>query len=140
MRKGGTIYAKYHCPQLADAVFENIVARTFNINALSVFTHVLLTALFTWLTAGFLRWTFIKSDTTMQATARPGFLSLGIVETATVLSLLDLLFAAFVAVQFRYFFGGKANIPNGRGFEYAEYARHGFFELVWVSVLVLPAL
>lgn len=124
----------------ADAVFENIIARTFNIDGLSVFTHVLLTAVFTWLTAGFLRWMFIKSDTTTGAATRPEFLSLGIVETATVLSLLDLLFAAFVAVQFRYFFGGKANIPNGRGFEYAEYARHGFFELVWVSVLVLPLL
>ena len=124
----------------ADAAFENIIARTFNIDGLSVFTHVLLTAAFTWITAGFLRWTFIKSDTTVEATTRPEFLSLGIIETATVLSLLDLLFAAFVAVQFRYFFGGKANIPNGRGFEYAEYARHGFFELVWVSILVLPLL
>ena len=124
----------------ADAVFENIVARTFNIDGLSVFTHVLLTALCTWLVAGFLRWTFTLSDTTINAATRPEFLSLGIIEVATVLSLLDLLFAAFVAVQFRYFFGGKANIPNGRGFEYAEYARHGFFELVWVSVLVLPLL
>lgn len=124
----------------ADAAFENIVARTFNINGLSVFTHILLTALLTWLVAGFLRWTFIKSDPMAEAATRPEFLSLGIIETATVLSLLDLLFAAFVAVQFRYFFGGKANIPNGRGFEYAEYARHGFFELVWVSVLVLPLL
>lgn len=124
----------------ADAVFENIVAHTFNIDGLSVFTHILLTALFTWLVAGFLRWTFIASDTAMNGAPRLEFLSLGIIEIATVLSLLDLLFAAFVAVQFRYFFGGKANIPNGRGFEYAEYARHGFFELVWVSVLVLPLL
>jgi Domain of unknown function (DUF4173) len=124
----------------ADAVFENIVARTFNIDGLSVFTHVLVTALCTWLVAGFLRWTFIKSDTTLETATRPASLSLGIIETATVLSLLNFLFAAFVAVQFRYFFGGKANVPNGRGFEYAEYARHGFFELVWVSVLVLPLL
>lgn len=124
----------------ADAVFENIVARTFNIDGLSVFTHVLMTALCTWLVAGFLRWTFIKSDTTIETATRPASLSLGIIETATVLSLLNFLFAAFVAVQFRYFFGGKANIANGRGFEYAEYARHGFFELVWVSVLVLPFL
>src|SRR5207244_3576368 len=61
-------------------------------------------------------------------------------EIATVIGLLDTLFLAFVLVQFRYFFGGKANIPTGRGIEYAEYARHGFFELVWVSVLVLPLL
>ncbi len=124
----------------ADAVFENIIARTFNIDGLTVFSHVLLTAMFAWLVAGFLRWTFVKSDSTMNAAPRPDFLSLGIIETATVLSLLDLLFAAFVAVQFRYFFGGKTNIPNGRNFEYAEYARHGFFELAWVSVLVLPLL
>lgn len=124
----------------ADAVFENIIARTFNIDGLSVFTHVLLTGMFTWITAGFLRWTFIKSDTTFDVGTRPAFLSLGIVETATVLSLTNFLFAAFVAVQFRYFFGGKANVPNGRNFEYAEYARQGFFELVWVSVLVLPLL
>jgi hypothetical protein len=124
----------------ADAVFENIVARTFNIDGLAVFTHVFFTAVCTWLVAGFLRWTFIKSDTTIETATRPASLSLGITETATVLSLLNFLFAAFVAVQFRYFFGGKANIPNGRGFEYAEYARHGFFELVWVSVLVLPLL
>jgi hypothetical protein len=124
----------------ADAVFENIVARTFNIDGITIFSHVLLTALFAWLVAGFLRWTFVKSDMTINAATRPDFLSLGIVETATVLSLLDLLFAAFVAVQFRYFFGGKVNIPNGRNFEYAEYARHGFFELVWVSFLVLPLL
>ncbi|MBL8206972.1 MAG: DUF4173 domain-containing protein [Blastocatellia bacterium] len=124
----------------ADAVFENIIARTFNIDGFSVFTHVLLTALFAWLTAGFLRWTFVKSEIMNANATRPESLSLGIVETATVLSLLNFLFAAFVAVQFRYFFGGKVNIPNGRGFEYAEYARHGFFELVWVSVLVLPLL
>lgn len=124
----------------ADAVFENIVARTFNIDGASVFLHVFMTAMITWITAGFLRLTFFKSDMTAEAVKRPESFSLGIVETATVLSLLNFLFAAFVAVQFRYFFGGKANIPNGRGFEYAEYARHGFFELVWVSILVLPLL
>ena len=124
----------------ADAVFENILARTFNIDAVAVFTNVLMTGLFTWLTAGFLRYSFVKTEPTMPVAATANSFSLGIVEIATVLSLLNFLFGAFVAVQFRYFFGGKANIPNGRGFEYAEYARHGFFELVWVSILVLPLL
>lgn len=47
-----------------------------------------------------------------------------------------LLFAFFVAVQFRYFFGGKANI-NLAGYTYAEYARRGFGELVAVALISL---
>jgi hypothetical protein len=71
---------------------------------------------------------------------RPKFLTLGIIEVGTVLSLLNVLFLAFVIVQFRYLFGGETNIPRGSGLAYAEYARAGFFELVWVSALVLPLL
>ncbi len=123
----------------ADAVFENIVNRTFNFDGLILFSHFALGGLFSWLTAGFLRFIFMTSET--AADVLSDFpIKLGVTEVATVLSLLDGLFLSFVLVQFRYFFGGKANIPTGRGVEYAEYARHGFFELVWVSVLVLPLL
>lgn len=61
---------------------------------------------------------------------------LGFTESAIVLGSLTLLFAAFVAVQFRYFFGGQANI-TAEGYTYAEYARRGFSELVTVAVLSL---
>lgn len=67
-------------------------------------------------------------------------LSLGIVEIGVVLGLLDLLFLAFVTVQIRYFFGGAALVQATTGLTYAEYARRGFFELVWVAALVLPLL
>jgi hypothetical protein len=53
-----------------------------------------------------------------------------------VLGSVDLLFGAFVLVQFAYFFGGSANVAVGR-LTYSEYARSGFFELVAVSVLTL---
>lgn len=66
--------------------------------------------------------------------------SLGIVELGVVLGLLDLLFLAFVTVQIRYFFGGAALVQATTGLTYAEYARRGFFELVWVAALVLPLL
>lgn len=124
----------------ADEVFQNLLARTFNVDASVVVTHLFLTGLFAWITAGFLRLLFISTGMIDQAGTGTVSLSLGIIETATVIGLLDALFLAFVLVQFRYFFGGKTNIPSGRGVEYAEYARHGFFELVWVSVLVLPLL
>src|SRR5205085_3576642 len=65
---------------------------------------------------------------------------IGIVEVGIVLALLDLLFLAFVAVQFRYLFGGRALVESRTHLTYAAYARHGFFELVVVAALVLPLL
>jgi len=63
---------------------------------------------------------------------------LGIVELGVVLGLLDVLFLAFVVVQFRYLFGGAALVQVSDTLTYAEYARRGFFELVWVAALLLP--
>ncbi len=64
----------------------------------------------------------------------PAFL--GGIESSTVLACVDLLFMLFVVVQFTYFFGGGANI-NLEGYTYAQYARKGFMELVWVAFLSL---
>jgi hypothetical protein len=52
----------------------------------------------------------------------------------TVLVCVDLLFTFFVIIQFRYFFGGRANIALD-GFTYAEYARRGFGELLAVAFI-----
>jgi hypothetical protein len=60
----------------------------------------------------------------------------GFTETSIVLGAVDLLFLTFVIVQFRYFFGGQANI-SAAGYTYSEYARRGFGELVTVAVLSL---
>ncbi len=61
---------------------------------------------------------------------------LGFTEAAIVLVSVNLLFAAFVGVQFRYFFGGQSNITVA-GFTYSDYARRGFAELVIVAVFTL---
>ena len=61
---------------------------------------------------------------------------LGWIEAIIVLGAVDLLFAFFVAIQARYFFGGQANI-TAAGYTYAEYARRGFNELVAVAVISL---
>jgi Domain of unknown function (DUF4153) len=63
---------------------------------------------------------------------------LGSVELVVVLGLLDLLFLSFVLVQFRYLFGGAELVEVSPTLTYAEYARRGFFELVWVAALLLP--
>jgi len=53
--------------------------------------------------------------------------------TLTVLVLLDLVYILFVAVQFTYFFSGTLEA----GYTYAEYARRGFFELLFVTLINL---
>jgi hypothetical protein len=60
----------------------------------------------------------------------------GATETNIVIGAVDLLFAFFVAIQFRYLFGGEANI-TAAGYTYAEYARRGFGELVAVAFLTM---
>jgi hypothetical protein len=61
---------------------------------------------------------------------------IGLTEAVVVLGAVDALFAAFVGVQFRYLFGGQNNI-TAAGYTYAEYARRGFAELVFLAVLTL---
>ncbi len=61
---------------------------------------------------------------------------IGFIESAVVLGSVSLLFAVFVVIQFRYFFGGVENI-TAEGFTYAEYARRGFGELVAVAFFSL---
>ncbi len=67
-------------------------------------------------------------------------LGFGPVEIGMILGLVDLLFAAFIAFQLPYLFGGAGWVERTAGVTLAEYARHGFFELVAVSGLVLPML
>lgn len=61
----------------------------------------------------------------------------GFTEALTVLTSVAVLFAAFVAIQFRYFFGGVSNVLTPDGLTYAEYARRGFAELVLVALVTL---
>jgi len=61
---------------------------------------------------------------------------LGFTESTIVLGSVVILFTAFVAIQFQYFFGGQTNI-NIEGYTFAEYARKGFGELVAVAFFSL---
>jgi len=61
---------------------------------------------------------------------------LGITEAMTLVLSVDALFLVFGYFQVAYLFIGGATSP-APGYTYAEYARRGFFELVWVSALTL---
>jgi hypothetical protein len=123
----------------ADPVFARIISDAFRIDTELVASHLLLIGFLSWVIGGVLR-------SALLATARSRFTvpfpdgALGLTEVSVALGSLVLLFAAFVAVQARYFFGGQALVQQTAGMSYADYARHGFFELVTVAALVLPVL
>ncbi|HEV2493581.1 MAG TPA: DUF4173 domain-containing protein [Terriglobia bacterium] len=124
----------------ADAVFQGMLGNLIHLISWNSFTHIFLTGFYAWIVAGFLRGWLLGNERSLVADRRFSFPKLGIVQTAVVLGSLDLLFFSFVIVQIRYLFGGAPLVGVTRGLTYAEYARRGFFELVTVSVLVLPLL
>jgi Domain of unknown function (DUF4173) len=114
----------------ADAQFESLVHSLFVFELDELFLHVLVTAVMGAICAGFLR-SFAHSDTLPELGGRP--FTLAAAETSFALGLVNVLFALFVGVQFRYFFGAAPDALSA-------YARRGFFELVWVVALVVPML
>jgi hypothetical protein len=107
-------------------------------------SHIVLVTATAWLAAGLLR-DLVARREDERALSADWILHreaprLGSTEIAIVLGALDLVFLAFVLVQARYLFGGSALVESRAHLTYAQYARHGFFELVVVSVLVLPVL
>jgi Domain of unknown function (DUF4173) len=124
----------------ADAIFERLVIDVFGFDLAEVFTHLFLICSLAWISSGLL-WAGLMARVPEDLTIpRPRVVSLGIVEVGIVLSLLDLLFLTFVVIQVRYLFGGARHLAATSGLTYAEYARHGFFELVAVTALALPVL
>ena len=121
----------------ADSVFQDYVSSAVP-NPDELLTHVLLVAVFAWVSGGLLR-EYIFKPKTLELNVEPKR-TLGGTELTVVLALLDLLFLAFVLVQLRYLFGGQSLVETRTSLTYAEYARHGFFELVAVAALVLPLL
>ncbi|WP_457030265.1 DUF4153 domain-containing protein [Kitasatospora sp. P5_F3] len=61
----------------------------------------------------------------------------GRTEWAVPMVALNLLFGAFVAIQAVVFFGGYEAVMSKPGLLPAEYARQGFWQLLWVTVLTL---
>lgn len=75
-----------------------------------------------------------KDDQSMNDEKRLNGRVLDPVAWLTVLTMVDLVYVAFVAIQCSYLFGGlKDSLPEA--FTYSEYARRGFFELVMVAMI-----
>jgi hypothetical protein len=128
----------------ADAVFRSFVAAVLP-PLTHPLGHLLVVVGVAWLSAGLLRDLLaareehrLVSPDAVAAKRVPQ--SLGPTEVAIALGALNMLFLAFVLVQFRYLFGGKGLVEARAHLTYAEYARHGFFELFAATLLVLVVL
>jgi hypothetical protein len=125
----------------ADPEFSARVTRTFGrLDPEELAGRVALFGILAWLSSGYLAGLLL--GTRVRGWIPPGVSAptLGIGEVGTVLALLNLLFAAFVAMQLPALFGGAALVRTTPGLTYAGYAREGFGQLVVAAVLVLPLL
>ena len=126
----------------ADVVFSNqldLFIKFFRIENLPQYIFRLIYILFgAYLLSGvFLHAAYQSKDEKLLGQDKPLMEPfLGFTESTIVLGSVIALFAAFVVVQFRYFFGGQGNI-NIEGFTYSEYARRGFGELLIVAFFSL---
>lgn len=124
----------------ADTIFSDMLGSAFAWLKTDFFDkfiqHAFLILLLTWIGAAALWHALSKSG--KQLDIQPDKLLikpfLGMTETTIALISINLLFALFLVIQFRYFFMGSANVRID-GFTYAEYARRGFFELVAVALI-----
>jgi hypothetical protein len=134
----------------ADAVFAELVRSVLRFDFGPIATHVVVFSVAAWLSIGYLHGFLTGTDLPSFAgrgqgvegrdTLVPKRPALGITEVATALAAIDLLFMIFVIVQVRYLFGGNTLVRVTPDLTYAEYARRGFFELVFAVVLVVPVL
>jgi hypothetical protein len=126
----------------ADPVFGNLVGKAFNINMdfPDLLVHLLIITACCWCAGGYMRRVLANVGVPPDEAAGRSRPTLGVVDISVALGLVNILFLAFVLVQFRYFFGGGERVQTVAGLTYSEYARQGFFELVAVAALALPVL
>ncbi len=117
----------------ADIVFASL----FNFNADFIgigFGHLALMLVAGSLVVAILRKSSRTSQIDLGTTTLP---VIGKSETMVILGSLNLLFAAFVGTQIYAGFGQADQIIQNAGLSYSDYARQGFFQLLWVAGLTL---
>ncbi|MEU5873346.1 DUF4153 domain-containing protein [Glycomyces sp. NPDC047369] len=120
----------------ADSTFADLVARLLpDLNPVEVFLRLLLAAVLVPLV---LVWAYTAAARPRwDAEAESEHRTVSRFELAIPLGALNLLFAAFIAVQLRVYFGGEAYVMDTAGLTFADYARRGFWQLSVVAVLSL---
>ncbi|MEM7095930.1 MAG: DUF4173 domain-containing protein [Actinomycetota bacterium] len=113
----------------ADAAFASVL--TPDIDAAPVLSHLVLTGVLATGIAGLIA--IISADPEHRDPWRP----LGAVEAIVVLGSIAGLFGAFAAVQLASALGQTDDLLAAEGVSHAEYARSGYFQLLWVAALTI---
>ncbi|MFR9779542.1 DUF4153 domain-containing protein [Micromonospora sp. MS34] len=123
----------------ADAAFNEVLSAIVpDINVASVFRGIFL-AVVGGLIAVAAVYT-LAAPPDLSTVDKPTGRRLGLLEWAPAIGALTLLFAGFVAVQFTVLFGGQRHVQKVAGLSYSEYARSGFWQLLFVTLLTLAVL
>ena len=122
----------------ADPIFASLLALP-NFDIGLFISHLLVIGFFAWVFAGWSRGAFISPATASRPPERLPF-ALGMTDMTAALVTLDVLFALFILAQLGWLFGGEAFLQARTGLTAAQYARRGFFQMVFVVVLVVPLL
>lgn len=118
----------------ADAVFASLFR--LRLDPVSLTLHAVGLGLGGWAMAGLLRGASADPPAVPSGRIRP----LGAVEASVVLGGMVALFSVFAASQAIALMGAGERVLQTAGLTYAEYARSGFFQLLWVAALTLGAL
>jgi hypothetical protein len=120
----------------ADAIFRQIVDDLFGfeLDLGDIGWRMALALVLAWLAAGALALVASTPRAEAAEEEQTSRWHLGVTEIVIVMVAVDIVFAAFVALQAAYLFGGLDTM-SAAGLTYSSYARRGFFELVAVAVM-----
>jgi hypothetical protein len=117
----------------ADAVFASIFRLDVDVDPATIVFHAALLLVGAWGMAGLLR----LASAEPAARSRGTSWRLGSLEATIVLGSVVALFATFAGAQLVALSGGGRRVIETAGLTYADYARSGFFQLLWVAGLTL---
>ncbi|AHG89264.1 protein of unknown function DUF4173 [Gemmatirosa kalamazoonensis] len=102
-----------------------------------VVSHLLVVGVFSWMAAGWMR---AALDDAPRPTLMSSPIALRSRDVLAVLGAVTLVFGAYLASQLGWLVGGERFLRERTGLTAAEYARRGFFEMIAVTMLVVPLL
>ena len=118
----------------ADPVFASFF--NLSVDPPDLFLHALLSLIGAWLVGGLVR---AASGDSARTEGRAGW-RLGATEVITVLAVLDMVFLAYAIAQLVGALGAGGDALRAAGVTYSDYARSGFFQLLWVAGITFVSL
>jgi hypothetical protein len=130
------LFVVLHLLMAADSQFESLMGSlplwVKNINPDSIF-RIIVILIYSLIFFGFMQVLYKKYILVAQPDIEKSLFQLDGIIALTVLVLLNAVYILFTVIQFKYFFSGSLQ----GDFTYAQYARRGFFELLFVTLINL---